>query len=107
MRPAQRGPVQQSLAVALGVVAVLLLVIWLSSLMAEGGVMRDLVEAVRSRVPKRLAFAALPAAGVARRLSRAPEGRSRSPAGTKTGGTTCRHRRRQPCGPGMLFRAAA
>jgi hypothetical protein len=42
-------------------VAVLLLVIWLSSLMAEGGVMRDLVEAVRSRVPRRLAFAALPA----------------------------------------------
>ena len=42
-------------------VAVLLLVIWLSSLMAEGGVMRDLVETVRSRVPKRLAFAALPA----------------------------------------------
>ena len=39
----------------------LLLVIWLSSLMAEGGVMRDLVEAVRSRVPRRLAFAALPA----------------------------------------------
>jgi integral membrane protein (TIGR00529 family) len=42
-------------------IAVLLLVIWLSSLMAEGGVMRDLVEAVRSRVPRRLAFAALPA----------------------------------------------
>jgi integral membrane protein (TIGR00529 family) len=42
-------------------VAVLLLVIWLSSLMAEGGVMRDLVEAVRARVPRRLAFAALPA----------------------------------------------
>jgi hypothetical protein len=42
-------------------VAVLLLVIWLSSLMAESGVMRDLVEAVRSRVPNRLAFAALPA----------------------------------------------
>jgi hypothetical protein len=41
-------------------IAVLLLVIWLSSLMAEGGVMRDLVEAVRSRVPRRLAFAALP-----------------------------------------------
>jgi integral membrane protein (TIGR00529 family) len=42
-------------------IAVLLLVIWLSSLMAEGGVMRDLVEAVRSRTPRRLAFAALPA----------------------------------------------
>jgi len=42
-------------------IAVLLLVIWLSSLMAEGGVMRDLVEAVRVRVPRRLAFAALPA----------------------------------------------
>jgi integral membrane protein (TIGR00529 family) len=42
-------------------IVVLLLVIWLSSLMAEGGVMRDLVEAVRSRVPRRLAFAALPA----------------------------------------------
>jgi uncharacterized protein len=42
-------------------VAVLLLVIWLSSLMAEGGVMRDLVESVRARVPRRLAFAALPA----------------------------------------------
>ena len=42
-------------------IAVLLLVIWLSSLMAEGGVMRDLVEVVRSRVPRRLAFAALPA----------------------------------------------
>jgi len=42
-------------------IAVLLLVIWLSSLMAEGGVMRDLVEEVRSRVPRRLAFAALPA----------------------------------------------
>jgi hypothetical protein len=42
-------------------VVVLLLVIWLSSLMAEGGVMRDLVEVVRSRVSRRLAFAALPA----------------------------------------------
>jgi integral membrane protein (TIGR00529 family) len=41
-------------------IAVLLLVIWLSSLMAEGGVMRELVEAVRARVPRRLAFAALP-----------------------------------------------
>jgi len=42
-------------------IVVLLLVIWLSSLMAAGGVMRDLVEAVRSRVPRRLAFAVLPA----------------------------------------------
>jgi integral membrane protein (TIGR00529 family) len=42
-------------------IAVLLVVVWLSSLMAESGVMRDLVEAVRARVPNRLAFAALPA----------------------------------------------
>jgi len=42
-------------------IVVLLQVIWLSTLMADSGVMRDLVAAVRSRVPRRLAFAALPA----------------------------------------------
>ncbi len=41
--------------------AVLLQVVWLSSLMAESGVMSDLVEAVRRRVPHRLAVAVLPA----------------------------------------------
>lgn len=40
---------------------VLLQVIWLSSLMAEGGVMRGLVEVVRARVSPRVAYAALPA----------------------------------------------
>jgi integral membrane protein (TIGR00529 family) len=41
--------------------AVLLQVVWLSSLMAESGVMSDLVQAVRRRVPHRLALAVLPA----------------------------------------------
>ena len=36
-------------------------IIWLSSLMAETGVMQDMVAAVRERIPHRLAFAALPA----------------------------------------------
>ena len=36
-------------------------IIWLSSLMAKTGVMRDMVQAVRERVPHRLSFAALPA----------------------------------------------
>ncbi|MBN1835015.1 MAG: DUF401 family protein [Spirochaetales bacterium] len=37
------------------------LIIWLSSLMSDTGVMRDLVATVRARVPHRAAFAALPA----------------------------------------------
>jgi len=37
------------------------LIIWLSSLMADTGIMADLVSAVRVRVPYRTAFAALPA----------------------------------------------
>jgi hypothetical protein len=41
--------------------AAFFLIIWLSSLMADTGVMADLVSAVRSRVPFRTAFAALPA----------------------------------------------
>jgi integral membrane protein (TIGR00529 family) len=41
--------------------AVLLLVVWLSALMAESGVMGDLVAALRRRLPHRLALAALPA----------------------------------------------
>ena len=36
-------------------------IIWLSSLMAKTGVMQDMVQAVRERVPHRLSFAALPA----------------------------------------------
>jgi integral membrane protein (TIGR00529 family) len=40
---------------------VLLQVVWLSSLMAESGVMKDLVAAVRRRVPHRFSLAVLPA----------------------------------------------
>jgi integral membrane protein (TIGR00529 family) len=36
-------------------------IIWLSSLMAETGVMQDMVQSVRARVPHRMSFAALPA----------------------------------------------
>ena len=36
-------------------------IIWLSSLMAKTGVMEDMVQSVRERVPHRLSFAALPA----------------------------------------------
>jgi len=36
-------------------------VIWLSSQMAEAGVMQDLVDAVRARLPRRIAIAVLPA----------------------------------------------
>jgi integral membrane protein (TIGR00529 family) len=40
---------------------VLLQVVWLSTLMAESGVMKDLVSTVRRRVPYRFSFAVLPA----------------------------------------------
>jgi integral membrane protein (TIGR00529 family) len=36
-------------------------IIWLSSLMAKTGVMEDMVQSVRERVPHRMSFAALPA----------------------------------------------
>jgi integral membrane protein (TIGR00529 family) len=36
-------------------------IIWLSSLMAKTGVMHDMVQSVRERIPHRLSFAALPA----------------------------------------------
>ncbi|MBA7630307.1 hypothetical protein ES703_37828 [subsurface metagenome] len=40
---------------------VVLQVIWLSTLMSEAGVMQDLVQVIRARIPRYLAFAALPA----------------------------------------------
>jgi len=41
--------------------AVICQIIWLSSLMAKTGVMRDMVRTVGERVPRRMSFAALPA----------------------------------------------
>jgi hypothetical protein len=40
---------------------VICLIIWLSSLMAKTGVMQDMVETLKQRVPRRLSFAVLPA----------------------------------------------
>ncbi len=42
-------------------IAIVLLVIWLSTLMSKTGVMKDLVNVIQVRMPHRLAFAALPA----------------------------------------------
>ena len=45
----------------LALMVVICQIIWLSSLMAKTGVMQDMVQSVRERIPHRLSFAALPA----------------------------------------------